>query len=129
MQVQEQGWLAQHVLVYDDTTSELMGCVPLYLKTHSYGEYVFDHSWASTHSRCGIAYYPKLQSCVPFTPVTGNRLLIKPGIKAAAVTKALAKALLEITGRLMYNNPTSNCMPALRKVPRSLGPFHCVAVQ
>ena len=101
MQVQEQGWLAQHVLVYDDSTSELMGCVPLYLKTHSYGEYVFDHSWASTHSRCGIAYYPKLQSCVPFTPVTGNRLLIKPGINAAAVTKALAKALLEITGRLI----------------------------
>lgn len=79
-----------------------MGCVPLYLKTHSYGEYVFDHSWASTHSRCGIAYYPKLQSCVPFTPVTGNRLLIKPGLSAAAVTKALAKALMEITGRPMY---------------------------
>lgn len=48
--------------------------------------------------RCGLPYYPKLQSCVPFTPVTGNRLLIKPGPNAAAVTKALAKGLLELTG-------------------------------
>ena len=80
-----------------------MGCVPLYLKTHSYGEYVFDHSWASTHSRCGIAYYPKLQSCVPFTPVTGNRLLIKPSPNSAAVAKALAKGLLEITGIIVHD--------------------------
>ena len=98
MQVKRQGWIPQHVLLYDDTTSELMGCVPLYLKTHSYGEYVFDHSWASTHMRCGLPYYPKLQSCVPFTPVTGNRLLVKPGPNATAVTKALAKGLLELTG-------------------------------
>ncbi len=98
LQVKRQGWIPQHVLLYDDTTSELMGCVPLYLKTHSYGEYVFDHSWASTHMRCGLPYYPKLQSCVPFTPVTGNRLLVKPGPNAAAVTKALAKGLLELTG-------------------------------
>lgn len=103
MQVQKQGWIPQHVLLYDDTTSELMGCVPLYLKTHSYGEYVFDHSWASTHSRCGIPYYPKLQSCVPFSPVTGNRLLIKPGPNAAAVTKALAKGLLELTGIALHS--------------------------
>ena len=100
LQVKAQGWIPQHVLLYDDSTSELMGCVPLYLKTHSYGEYVFDHSWASTHMRCGLPYYPKLQSCVPFTPVTGNRLLVKPGPNAAAVTKALAKGLLELTGKI-----------------------------
>lgn len=110
LQVKEEGWLTQHVLLYNDSTSELVGCVPLYLKTHSYGEYVFDHSWASTHSRCGIAYYPKLQSCVPFTPVTGNRLLIKPGPNAAAVAKALAKGLLEITGMLMHQSFKQFCM-------------------
>ena len=97
-QVQSQGWIPQHVLLYDDATSELVGCVPLYLKTHSYGEYVFDHSWASTHMRCGLPYYPKLQSCVPFTPVTGSRLLVKSGEHAPAVAKALAKALMTLTG-------------------------------
>jgi len=103
LQVKHQGWIPQHVLLYDDSSSELMGCVPLYLKTHSYGEYVFDHSWASTHMRCGLPYYPKLQSCVPFTPVTGNRLLVKPGPNSAAVTKALAKGLLELTGMLIIS--------------------------
>lgn len=98
LQVQREGWIAQHVLLYNDTSSELVGCVPLYLKTHSYGEYVFDHSWASTHMRCGLQYYPKLQSCVPFTPVTGSRLLVRPGQDTAAVTKALAKALMSLTG-------------------------------
>lgn len=130
--VQEQGWLAQHVLLYDNSTSELMGCVPLYLKTHSYGEYVFDHSWASTHSRCGIAYYPKLQSCVPFTPVTGNRLLIKPGLSAAAVTKALAKALMEITDQfavsslhLTFNTADeSNALAQLGYLQRSGIQYH-----
>lgn len=102
--VKAQGWIPQHVLLYDDSTSELMGCVPLYLKTHSYGEYVFDHSWASTHMRCGLPYYPKLQSCVPFTPVTGNRLLVKPGPNAAAVTKALAKGLLELTDQFAVSS-------------------------
>lgn len=116
-QVKEQGWLPQHVLLYDDSTSELMGCVPLYLKTHSYGEYVFDHSWASTHSRCGIAYYPKLQSCVPFTPVTGNRLLIKPGPNSVAVTKALAKGLLEITGTFMHQPYWHLCILACTSCP------------
>lgn len=98
MQVQQEGWIPQHVLLYDDSTSQLVGCVPLYLKTHSYGEYVFDHSWAHTHQRCGLPYYPKLQSCVPFTPVTGSRLLVKPGQHTAAVTKALAKGLMTLTG-------------------------------
>lgn len=70
--VKEQGWLPQHLLVRDDASGELLGCCPLYLKGHSYGEYVFDSSWASAYERyIGKQYYPKLQSCVPFTPVTG----------------------------------------------------------
>ena len=103
LQAKEQGWVPQHVCLYNDSTSEMVGCVPLYLKSHSYGEYVFDHSWASTHMRVGLPYYPKLQSCVPFTPVTGNRLLVKPGPLAAAVTTALAKGLLQVTGKLYYH--------------------------
>jgi predicted N-acyltransferase len=68
------GWLPQH-LVLEDGAGRLLGAVPLYLKSHSYGEYVFDHGWASAYERAGGDYYPKLLSAVPFTPVTGRRLL------------------------------------------------------
>ena len=62
------GWQPAHLLADD-------GLIPMYLKSHSYGEYVFDHAWAEALERAGGDYYPKLQACVPFTPVTGRRLL------------------------------------------------------
>src|SRR5262249_16772480 len=55
--------------------AKLTGAMPLYLKEHSYGEYVFDWAWADAYYRHGLAYYPKLLSAIPFTPVTGSRLL------------------------------------------------------
>jgi predicted N-acyltransferase len=67
------GWTPTHLLLRDE--GELIGAVPLYLKTHSYGEYVFDWAWANAYERSGLEYYPKLVSSVPFTPVTGRRLL------------------------------------------------------
>jgi uncharacterized protein len=67
------GWTAHHLVVRQDGV--LVGAMPLYLKTHSQGEYVFDFSWAQAWERAGGSYYPKLQSAVPFTPVTGPRLL------------------------------------------------------
>lgn len=70
----ETGWLASH-LVLEDGEGRLLGVAPAYLKSHSYGEYVFDHGWADAWERSGGQYYPKLQSSVPFTPVTGPRLL------------------------------------------------------
>ena len=70
----------------------------MYLKSHSYGEYVFDHSWAGYFSRSGTAYYPKLQSCVPFTPASGNRLLVRPDAYGPALSKALGKGLTDIAG-------------------------------
>ncbi|MGK9237130.1 GNAT family N-acetyltransferase [Inquilinus limosus] len=78
----EAGWLPQH-LVLEEPDGRLLGAVPLYLKGHSYGEYVFDHSWARAYEQAGGRYYPKLQSAVPFTPVTGPRLLVRPGAPAA----------------------------------------------
>ena len=72
------GWLPQHLLL-EDADGRLVGAVPLYLKSHSWGEYVFDHSWADAYERAGGDYYPKLQAAVPFTPVPGPRLLIRPG--------------------------------------------------
>jgi len=67
------GWTPQYLLMRSG--DQLTGAMPLYLKTHSYGEYVFDWAWADAYHRHGIAYYPKLLSAVPFTPVTGPRLL------------------------------------------------------
>lgn len=65
------------------------------------GEYVFDHSWANAYHRfMGQHYYPKLQCCVPFTPVTGRRLLVKPGKYEPAVTRALADTLQQIADQL-----------------------------
>ena len=77
----ETGWQPQH-LVVRDLAGQVAGCVPLYLKSHSYGEYVFDWGWADAYERAGGRYYPKLQSSVPFTPVTGPRLLLRGGSDA-----------------------------------------------
>lgn len=74
------GWRPQHLLLHSKTPGrgDLFGCVPLYLKDHSYGEYVFDWAWAEAYRRAGLAYYPKLVAAVPFTPATGPRLLVAP---------------------------------------------------
>ncbi|MHA1133751.1 MAG: GNAT family N-acetyltransferase [Alphaproteobacteria bacterium] len=72
----ETGWLPQHLL-YEDADGRLLACTPCYLKFHSQGEYVFDHGWAEAYMQAGGAYYPKLQASVPFTPVTGPRLLTR----------------------------------------------------
>ncbi len=93
----ETGWLPQH-LVLEDGNGRLLGAVPMYLKRHSYGEYVFDHGWADAYERAGGRYYPKLQVAVPFTPVTGNRLLIHPAAPPDAGSLLLA-AMVEIASR------------------------------
>ena len=67
------GWSPHYLALWRGQT--LAGAVPLYLKSHSRGEYVFDHAWADAFERYGLRYYPKLLSAVPFTPVTGPRLL------------------------------------------------------
>jgi len=73
---EETGWAPRHIWLEDEDGTAL-GCAPLYAKTHSQGEYVFDHSWANAMAQAGMDYYPKLQGCVPFTPATGPRLLAK----------------------------------------------------
>jgi predicted N-acyltransferase len=90
------GWQPRHLLA-EGADGRLIGCAPCYVKTHSQGEYVFDHGWAEAFERAGGQYYPKLQVAVPFTPVTGPRLLARPGPLAEQVRGALADALAEIT--------------------------------
>src|SRR5262245_15429110 len=82
------GWQPMHLLA-ETAAGELLGAVPCYVKSHSRGEYVFDHGWAEAYERAGGGYYPKLQVSVPFTPATGRRLLERPGPNADAVRMAL----------------------------------------
>jgi predicted N-acyltransferase len=92
------GWLPQH-LVLRDGAGRIVGCAPCYLKSHSLGEYVFDHGWADAYERAGGRYYPKLQVCVPFTPVAGPRLLARPGPGAEACRLALMAGLESLARR------------------------------
>lgn len=73
------GWQPMHLVLEDD--QGLAGFMPLYLKNHSYGEYVFDWSWADAYERYGLAYYPKLVSAVPYTPSQGQRILLREDIQ------------------------------------------------
>jgi uncharacterized protein len=92
------GWQPHHV-VLEDAGGEVLGVAPLYAKTHSQGEYVFDHGWAQAYERAGGQYYPKLQVAVPFTPVPGPRLLVRPTADAPALRRALIGGLVEIARR------------------------------
>jgi predicted N-acyltransferase len=88
----ERGWLPQHAALRDEA-GRLVACAPCYAKSHSQGEYVFDHGWADALERAGGRYYPKLQVAVPFSPVPGPRLLLRPG--AGVPPAALAQALVQ----------------------------------
>jgi hypothetical protein len=92
------GWLPQHVVV-EGKSAEILAVLPCYMKSHSQGEYVFDHGWAEAYERAGGQYYPKLQVAVPFTPVTGPRLLVREQPKADAVREALTTAAIELANR------------------------------
>src|SRR5258705_9820688 len=89
------GWTPQH-LTPAGPGSSTIGVVPLYAKTHSYGEYIFDYGWADAFERAGGRYYPKLLSAVPFTPVPGPRILLRSGASAEAREHLLA-GMIEFT--------------------------------
>jgi uncharacterized protein len=91
----QSGWHVQHILVHA-ADGTLLAAAPCYLKSHSRGEYVFDHGWAEAYAHAGGNYYPKLQVAVPFTPATGPRLLVRPGPNADEIRKALAGGLIEL---------------------------------
>ena len=86
------GWEPRHMLVHQG--SDLIAVAPLYVKSHSQGEYIFDHAFAQAYARSGGQYYPKLQVAVPFTPATGRRFLCRPGFEgqgAGAILQAMAQ--------------------------------------
>jgi predicted N-acyltransferase len=89
------GWQPAHLVTPE-------GLMPLYLKSHSYGEYVFDHAWAEALERAGGDYYPKLQCAVPFTPVTGRRLLAAPGTAREILLKTAAAAVKQMEASSLH---------------------------
>ena len=90
----ETGWVPQHVVVKDG--ERLVAACPLYIKSHSQGEFVFDHQWAHAARSAGIAYYPKMLVAVPFTPATGIRLMTAPGADRPALVALMGGALLKM---------------------------------
>nr|WP_142847777.1 GNAT family N-acetyltransferase [Telmatospirillum sp. J64-1] len=93
----ESGWAPQHLVALDDK-GKALAVAPLYLKSHSYGEYVFDWGWAEAYHRAGGRYYPKLQCAVPFTPATGSRLMLRPDAPPST-RQVLIAAMLELAKR------------------------------
>lgn len=94
---EETGWQPRHLVIEQD--GQLLAAMPLYLKDHSWGEFVFDFAWADAYHRAGIPYYPKLVAAVPFTPVPGPRVLVAPGVDADEAGKALLAAARALAGR------------------------------
>ena len=104
------GWQPQH-LVVKDGNDILRGCMPLYAKSHSKGEYVFDYGWADAFERSGGNYYPKLVSAVPFTPVPGRRILARPGKDAGIYEDLLLQGAIELTSRYDLSSLHINFLP------------------
>ena len=88
------GWQPLHLALRDG--GRLLALMPCYLKSHSWGEYVFDWSWADAYRRHGLAYYPKLVTAVPFTPATGPRLLLAPGTDARSALDKMLDSLRQL---------------------------------
>lgn len=93
--VRATGWDAHHLLL-EDAEGRLCGAMPLYLKAHSWGEFVFDFAWAEAYRRAGLPYYPRFVSAVPFTPAAGPRLLVRADLDPAAVRQQLVTAAREL---------------------------------
>ncbi len=91
---EETGWIPRHQILQDDSGT-VLGATPMYLKTNSYGEFVFDWAWADAFERTGRRYYPKMVAAIPYTPANGPRLLVNPLADRAIVARMLIKNILE----------------------------------
>jgi len=102
----ESGWMPRHLII-EDPAGGLLAAAPLYLKNHSYGEYVFDWGWADAYERAGGRYYPKLQCAIPFTPVTGARFLIRTGLtdeQKTELRRTLASGMVQLAEQLKVSS-------------------------
>ena len=96
-------WLGQHIVLCS-AEGQSLAALPLFVKNHNRGEYVFDHAWADAYRRYGLDYLPRLVTSVPFTPVTGQRVLLAAGIELAVVWPMLAQAIVALAERLQASS-------------------------
>ena len=102
----ETGWLPHHIAL-ENGANDVLAVAPLYLKNHSYGEYVFDWAWADALHRAGGRYYPKLQLAIPFTPVTGRRFLVRQNLstsKQREIKKTMLSGLIKLAEKLQVSS-------------------------
>ena len=118
------GWTPRYVTLWQDKS--LVGAMPLYLKSHSYGEYVFDWAWADAYHRHGLSYYPKLLGAIPFSPVTGPRLLARDGATRALLLRAALRLAGEVSSLhvLFPTEPEAREMEAAGMMLRRSVQFH-----
>jgi len=120
---EQTGWLPSHLLVMD--VDELVAFMPLYIKQHSWGEYVFDHQWAEAYQRQGIDYYPKCLTAIPLTPCQGPRIVTKPAVDPIEVTQLLLSVIKEISEQRGFSSwhclfPTGQQVELLRSLGLSI---------
>ncbi len=121
------GWLPRPLVAR--VGGQAVGVLPLYVKSHSQGEYVFDHSWAHAFERAGGEYYPKLQAAVPFTPATGRRFLVRPEHEPTGQA-ALVQGMVQVAA----NNDLSSahvtfCTEAEAEACEAMGLMHRIGQQ
>lgn len=107
----EEGWMPQHLLL-EDPSGRLVGAMPMYLKSHSQGEYIFDHGWANAYERAGGRYYPKLLAAVPFTPATGPRLLVRQGEDFDRTARMLLQGGIQVATQFKVSGLNINFLTA-----------------
>ncbi len=100
----ETGWAPYHLTLQADDDGQVLGVVPMYLKSHSQGEYVFDYNWADAFERAGGRYYPKLQISVPFTPATGRRLLTGSSEKSTEYNESLLSGVMQVAEKMAVSS-------------------------
>ena len=111
---EQTGWLPHHMALKDEN-GDILAVLPLYLKSHSQGEYVFDHAWADALERAGGQYYPKLQSAIPFTPVNAPKLLAKEGINRNVALAAMANGMQQLCERYPISSAHLTFLPQEQK--------------
>ena len=124
------GWQSCPMLVFED--AKLVGALPLYVKSHSYGEYVFDWAWAEAYQKNGLNYYPKLIAAIPFSPITSQRLLVALVDNAPQIQSMMVEALEEITHNnqfssahvLFPNEDSANILSGANWLQRQIGRAH-----
>jgi len=121
------GWSPRYLTAEMD--GQIIGVAPLYAKGHSQGEYIFDHNWGHAYERAGGRYYPKLQIAVPFTPATGRRFLVKPGLEEMGQSALVQGAVQLASENRLSSVHVTFCTEAEAQAGEAMGLMHRVTDQ